>query len=158
MLTGVLPNRQEYCVSNNFYIPPERPGQCQAAGLSSANTIPASQGTHPASQGINVPFAIYQPEFKKRRQALSRQRAFSYSEKSARCIKIQLPQERNGNSHSSTIKGRTCQGEVNSTHVTGGMSQDRGFHYICSFPRLTLKRHVCWLCGGCAPQKGSGNN
>lgn len=35
------------------------------------------------------------------------------------------------------------------SYVTVGMSQDWGFYYICSFPRVTLSEHVCRLCGGC---------
>lgn len=82
----------------------------------------------------------------------TRQRASSSSEKVPGCVRFQCLHELNENSHSSTIKGRKRQSEVNSARLTDGMSQDRGFHYICSFPRLTLKQYVCWLCAGCAPQ------
>lgn len=45
-----------------------------------------------------------------------------------------------------------AKSKANSTLVTDRMSQDKGFHYICSLPRLTLKQHVGRLGGGCAPQ------
>lgn len=43
----------------------------------------------------------------------------------------------------------TLKWDANSIHITVRMSQDWGFYYICSFPRITLSENVCSLCGGC---------
>lgn len=49
--------------------------------------------------------------------------------------------------------------DANSIHITVRMSQDWGFYYICSFPRITLPENVCSLLWRvCALQECSVNN
>lgn len=115
--------------------------------------IPGDSFSLPSNQCSPHHLSTCIKEFKKRRQALRRrQRASSYSEKVPGCVRFQFLHELNEDSHSRTMKGRKRQSEVDCPRLTDGMSQDRGFRYICSFPRLTLKQYVCWLCEGCAPQ------
>lgn len=45
--------------------------------------------------------------------------------------------------------GINSKWDANSTHITVKMSQDWGFHYICSFPSITLPENLCSICGGC---------
>lgn len=55
--------------------------------------------------------------------------------------------------------GINSKWDANSTHITVKMSQDWGFHYICSFPSITLPKNLCSICGGCVlGRKCSVNN